>query len=128
LLLDFIYRQTAGITEFAVFLSERIEFKIVKHRNEHFGFSLNRGLTYWQILLVQLGAVLLCFAFLNNTALLLAGVTNLLDRFYNRAVIDYLYLRVKNRVIIFNIADLIINLSLGGIIYEQMTAGHLLLR
>ena len=108
LVIDLIYRQI-GFVPWTILAGPRVFLKIRKYRNEHFGFSLNPGrFTSWQIVLCQGVSLNLYAQIYGHKDLFWAGLTNLVDRCYNGAVIDYIHIRLFHREIRINLADLII--------------------
>ncbi|PPK60415.1 signal peptidase II [Malaciobacter marinus] len=88
---------------------------------------LKEYLKYIQLALVFIGVIYLYFnkAVLKEYALPIAllfagGLSNILDRFTYEAVVDYIYWHCGFEFAIFNLADMIINLAVGIIIYKQI--------
>ena len=114
LVLDFMYRQI-GSTSWTL-CGPPVCLQIKAFRNEHFGFSLNPlRFTSRQIVLCQGLSLMLYVQVYGYTDLFWAGLTNLVDRCYNGAVIDYIYIGLFQRGLRVNLADLVISYV---VIYE----------
>ncbi len=84
-------------------------------------------LKYIQLIIVAIGTI---YLFKNKdvfqdyyipiTLLYVGGLSNILDRFTYGAVVDYFYWHYGFEFAIFNIADVLINISVGLIILKQI--------
>lgn len=110
-------------------------FDLILVYNKGVAFSmlsfLNGYLKYLQLILIAIIFVFLLYqkSFLKTFpielgTLLGAGISNLSDRFWREGVVDFFYWHKFFNFAVFNLADVLINLSVASIIIREFLKGR----
>jgi lipoprotein signal peptidase len=121
LFLDLFIKHTLPLKKtYPIFTTSFISIAIKKTYNTKLGFSLGHTIPYWKLGAIQFVCLfsLLPYYYTHYyiSTIILAGFTNIIDRFYNKAITDYILINIHiNSIHIksinINLADIIINYS-----------------
>ena len=123
LFLDLYIKHTLPLKKtYTILTTSVISLVIKKTYNTKLGFSVGNEILYWKLALIQLICLSSLLPYYSNyyiSTMILAGFTNIIDRFYNKAITDYILININLtninciniNCININLADIIINYS-----------------
>ena len=121
LFIDLFIKHTLPLEKiYPIFRSSFVSLDIKKTYNTKLGFSVGNAIPYWKLGTIQLVCLfsLLPYYYTNYyiSTIIISGFTNIIDRFYNKAITDYIlitfyYKSINIYSININLSDIIISYS-----------------